>query len=65
MDLKPISKSEQAAFGGGILNVSTNAGSNARTSPDFPAQQKQFAGRSRQIKVSIGLMQPECRLLFW
>ena len=29
------------------INVSTSAGSNARTSPDFPDQQKQFTGRSR------------------
>ncbi|MBX5013756.1 hypothetical protein HJB67_27990, partial [Rhizobium lentis] len=27
------------------INVSTNAGSNARTSPDFPDQQKQLTGR--------------------
>ncbi|MBW9091357.1 hypothetical protein JNB91_26485 [Rhizobium wenxiniae] len=29
------------------INVSTNAGSNARTSPDLPDQQKQLTGRSR------------------
>ncbi|WP_234907757.1 IS66 family transposase, partial [Rhizobium rhizogenes] len=29
------------------INVSTNAGSNARTSPDLPEQQKQLTGRSR------------------
>nr|ASK42442.1 hypothetical protein [Agrobacterium sp.] len=28
------------------INVSTNAGSNARTSPDLPDQQKQLTGRS-------------------
>jgi hypothetical protein len=28
------------------INVSTNAGSNARTSPDLPEQQKQLTGRS-------------------
>jgi hypothetical protein len=27
------------------INVSTNAGSNARTSPDLPDQQKQLTGR--------------------
>jgi hypothetical protein len=29
------------------INASTNAGSNARTSPDLPDQQKQLTGRSR------------------
>jgi len=29
------------------INVSINAGSNARTSPDLPDQQKQLTGRSR------------------
>lgn len=29
------------------INVSTNAGSNARTSPDLPDQQKRLTGRSR------------------
>jgi hypothetical protein len=35
------------------INVSTNAGSNARTSPDFPDQQKQLTGRSRLIDVVV------------
>jgi hypothetical protein len=30
------------------IDVSTNAGSNARTSPDLPDQQNPLAGRSRQ-----------------
>jgi hypothetical protein len=33
------------------INVSTNAGSNARTSPDLPDQQKQLTGRSLSITM--------------
>jgi hypothetical protein len=32
------------------INVSTNAGSNARTSPDLPDQQKQPTGRSPRAR---------------
>jgi hypothetical protein len=35
------------------INVSTNAGSNARTSPDLPDQQKQLTGRSPSSKSLI------------
>jgi hypothetical protein len=38
------------------INVSTNAGSNARTSPDLPDQQKQLTGRSH----AIGAQQRVC-----
>ena len=46
------------------INVSTNAGSNARTSPDLPDQQKQLTGRSLWIsgpmpeKVMPDFLQP-------
>ena len=33
------------------INVSTNSGSNARTSPDFPDQQNQFTGPSRSKRT--------------
>ena len=32
------------------INVSTNAGSNARISPDLPDQQKQLTGRSHEFE---------------
>ncbi|WP_220358726.1 hypothetical protein, partial [Rhizobium cauense] len=35
------------------INVSINAGSNARTSPDLPDQQKQLTGRSRRLRYRI------------
>jgi hypothetical protein len=37
-------------------NVSTNAGSNARTSPDFPDQQKQLTGRSPEYQQRAARM---------
>jgi hypothetical protein len=33
------------------INVSINAGSNARTSPDLPNQQKRLTGRSRFLQA--------------
>jgi len=37
------------------INVSTNAGSNARTSPDLPDQQKQLTGRSLWIEIELAI----------
>ncbi|WP_210199557.1 hypothetical protein, partial [Rhizobium sp. N122] len=53
------------------INVSTNAGSNARTSPDLADQQKQLTVRSLVDCVSAGaadtdhgnLRLPACRFL--
>jgi len=37
------------------INVSINAGSNARTSPDLPDQQKQLTGRSHIAHIMASM----------